>query len=50
MKMRTSQNGDTVLIRNMCCGIDKWIMGVIIAVKGPITYSVRCEGKVRYGH
>jgi len=37
VKMRTFQKGDTVMVRNMRGGIEKWITGVIIAIKGPLT-------------
>ena len=36
MKMRTFQEGDTVMVRNMRSGIEKWITGVVIAIKGPL--------------
>ena len=48
VKMRTFQKGYTVMVRNMRGGIHKWITGVVIA--GPLTYLVRCGGRVRYVH
>ena len=50
VKMRTFQKGDTVMVRNKFGGIEKWITGVSIAIKGPLTYLVRCGGRVRYVH
>ena len=50
VKMRTFQKGDTAMVRNMRGGIEKWITGVVIAIEGPLTYLVRCGGRVRYVH
>ena len=50
VKMRTFQIGDTVMVRNMRGGIANWITGVVIAIKGPLKYLVRCGGRVRYVH
>ena len=50
VKMRTFQKGDTVMLRNMHSGIQKWITGVVIAIKGPVTYFVHCGDRVRYVH
>ena len=50
MKMRTFQRGDTVMVRNVRGGIEQWITRVVIAIKGHLTYLVRCGGRVKYVH
>ena len=39
--MITFQNADTVMVRSMRGGIKNWINGVVIAIKGPLTYLVQ---------
>ena len=50
VKMRKFWKDDTVIVRNMRGGIEKWITGVIVAIKGHLTYLVRCGGRVRFVH
>ena len=48
VKLRKFEKGDTVIVRDMRDGIETWITGVVIAIKGLLTYLVRCGGRVRY--
>ena len=46
-KMRSFDLNQTVKVRNVRGGKEKWIPGVIVAVKGPLTYLVRVPGNSR---
>ena len=35
---RIFRKGDTVMVRNMHDGIEKWNNGIVIAIKGPQIY------------
>jgi hypothetical protein len=46
-KMRSFDLNQTVKVRNVRGGKEKWIPGVIVDVKGPSTYLVRVPGNSR---
>ena len=46
-KMRSFDLNQRVKVRNVRGGKEKWIPGVIVAVKGPLTYLVKVPGNSR---
>ena len=49
---RAFVNGDTVLVKTILPGGKKWkwIPGIIHKIKGPVTYLVKVDTKIRYCH
>ena len=50
VKARVFKVNEVVLVRNWRQGVERWIPGRIIQVKGPRTYLVRVGNQVRFVH
>ena len=50
VKSRELRENQSVLVRNHRDGMERWIPGVIVKKKGPLTYLVKCGQRIRFVH